>query len=138
MIVLFQTFFIVTNYIITLLTKSIFYTNRNEDEHKNAQYVFSYDKDYVMESDAEIEEGIGVRFFPPVYVQRYAAVKHVLQDERWCGKIRKVKTKMLMLITIFHSNVGYVSGFNILSLSDCGLRMCRVWIFYLRERPRRN
>ncbi|KAJ9597126.1 hypothetical protein L9F63_026987 [Diploptera punctata] len=43
-----------------------------------------------MESEADIEEGIGVRFFPPVYVQRYTAVKHVLQDERWLGKINKV------------------------------------------------
>ncbi|KAJ9582044.1 hypothetical protein L9F63_003627 [Diploptera punctata] len=93
MIVLFHTFFTITKYILTIITKSVFCKTRkpNDDRRQDqTQNVIFTDTSYLMESEADIEEGIGVRFFPPVYVQRYTAVKHVLQDERWLGKINKV------------------------------------------------
>lgn len=39
---------------------------------------------------AEFDEEKGVVFYPPVYLQRYAAVSDCLMDERWCGKLDKV------------------------------------------------
>ncbi|XP_015606108.1 uncharacterized protein LOC107272936 [Cephus cinctus] len=35
-------------------------------------------------------EIMGLKFYPPVYVQRYVAVQNVLSSERYSGKIRKV------------------------------------------------
>lgn len=39
---------------------------------------------------AEYHEEKGVVFFPPMYVQRYAAVTDCLMDENWCGQLEKV------------------------------------------------
>lgn len=39
---------------------------------------------------AEFDEEKGLVFYPPVYLQRYAAVSDCLMDERWCGKLDKV------------------------------------------------
>nr|XP_026484585.1 small RNA 2'-O-methyltransferase isoform X2 [Vanessa tameamea] len=39
---------------------------------------------------AEFDDEKGVVFYPPVYVQRYAAVVDCLMDERWCGSLEKV------------------------------------------------
>lgn len=39
---------------------------------------------------SEFDNDKGVIFFPPMYVQRYAAVSDCLMDERWCGKLQKV------------------------------------------------
>ncbi|KOB73805.1 Uncharacterized protein OBRU01_10131 [Operophtera brumata] len=39
---------------------------------------------------AEFDEEKGVVFYPPVYLQRYAAVSDCLMDERWSGKLEKV------------------------------------------------
>lgn len=45
---------------------------------------------------SEYDHEKGVVFFPPMYVQRYAAVSDCLMDERWCGKLQKV----CLLITL--------------------------------------
>ncbi|XP_045512911.1 uncharacterized protein LOC123707143 isoform X2 [Pieris brassicae] len=39
---------------------------------------------------AEYHDEKGVVFFPPVYVQRYAAVTDCLMDDNWCGRLEKV------------------------------------------------
>lgn len=39
---------------------------------------------------AEYDDEKGVIFFPPMYVQRYAAIVDCLLDERWSGKLEKV------------------------------------------------
>ncbi|XP_037871899.1 small RNA 2'-O-methyltransferase isoform X3 [Bombyx mori] len=39
---------------------------------------------------AEYDDEKGVIFFPPMYVQRYAAIVDCLLDERWSGKLDKV------------------------------------------------
>ncbi|XP_041974051.1 uncharacterized protein LOC121729562 [Aricia agestis] len=39
---------------------------------------------------SEYDENKGVVFFPPVYVQRYAAVSDCLLDTRWRGQLEKV------------------------------------------------
>ncbi|XP_050352136.1 uncharacterized protein LOC126774635 [Nymphalis io] len=52
----------------------------------------SYDDDDDSDEHvfAEYDEKKGVVFYPPVYVQRYAAVVDCLMDERWCGSLEKV------------------------------------------------
>lgn len=47
---------------------------------------------------AEFDEEKGVVFYPPVYLQRYAAVSDCLMDERWSGKLGKVGCSLLELI----------------------------------------
>jgi hypothetical protein len=79
----------VTRYILTVISKSIF--SEAEDvsgEQDTTSYFILNDGD--ITSEAEFEPARGIRFFPPVYIQRYLAVKNILQDERWCGKIKKV------------------------------------------------
>ncbi|XP_013183355.2 uncharacterized protein LOC106129367 isoform X1 [Amyelois transitella] len=49
------------------------------DEEETEDQVFS-----------EFDDEKGVVFYPPMYVQRYAAVTDCLMDERWCGKLEKV------------------------------------------------
>lgn len=87
MILLFHTLCIVTRYILTVISKSIF--SKAEDvsgeQETNSYFILSD-----ITSEAEFEPAVGIRFFPPVYIQRYLAVKNILQDERWCGKIKKV------------------------------------------------
>ncbi|XP_022127568.2 uncharacterized protein LOC111001836 [Pieris rapae] len=39
---------------------------------------------------AEYHDEKGVVFFPPVYVQRYAAVTDCLMADNWCGRLEKV------------------------------------------------
>jgi hypothetical protein len=67
----------------------------NSEENTNSDFVLS---DYhIISSEAEFESGIGMRFFPPVYTQRYSTVKNILQDERWSGKIRKASLFFLLI-----------------------------------------
>lgn len=47
---------------------------------------------------AEYDDEKGVIFFPPMYVQRYAAIVDCLLDERWSGKLEKVYK-----IMVFHN-----------------------------------
>nr|XP_032524665.1 uncharacterized protein LOC116775511 [Danaus plexippus plexippus] len=53
--------------------------NDSSDDEDSDDYVFS-----------EYDDEKGVTFYPPVYVQRYAAVSDCLMDERWKGKLEKV------------------------------------------------
>ncbi|CAG5041760.1 unnamed protein product [Parnassius apollo] len=48
------------------------------------------DEDSEEQVFAEYDDEKGVVFFPPMYVQRYAAVNDCLLDERWSGKLQKV------------------------------------------------
>lgn len=48
------------------------------------------DEDSEDQVFAEFDDEKGVVFYPPMYVQRYAAVTDCLIDERWCGKLEKV------------------------------------------------
>lgn len=65
--------------------------------YKRFSLVFS--KSTIVSDDDESDEQVfsvydderGVVFYPPVYTQRYAAVSDCLMDERWCGKLEKVK-----------------------------------------------
>jgi hypothetical protein len=89
MILLFHTLCLVTKYILTVISRSIF--SKAEDvsgeQETNSYFIFN-DNDVACE--AEFQPVVGIRFFPPVYIQRYLAVKNILQDERWCGEIKKV------------------------------------------------
>lgn len=38
---------------------------------------------------SEFDDERGVVFYPPMYLQRYAAVSDCLLDERWCGSLKK-------------------------------------------------
>lgn len=51
----------------------------------------SDDEEEEEEVYAEFDDEKGVVFYPPVYSQRYAAVTDCLTDERWCGKLVKVR-----------------------------------------------
>ncbi|CAG9575548.1 unnamed protein product [Danaus chrysippus] len=53
--------------------------NDSSDDEDSDDHVFS-----------EYDEEKGVVFYPPVYIQRYAAVSDCLMDERWRGKLEKV------------------------------------------------
>jgi hypothetical protein len=80
-----------TKYILRVISKSIF--NKAEDtsceQETNTNVILSGNN--TVTSRAEFTPGVGIRFFPPVCVQRYVAVKNILQDERWNGEIRKVR-----------------------------------------------
>ncbi|XP_047541791.1 uncharacterized protein LOC125074500 [Vanessa atalanta] len=52
--------------------------------------IFDDDDDSDEHVFAEFDDEKGVVFYPPVYVQRYAAVVDCLMDERWCGSLEKV------------------------------------------------
>lgn len=55
------------------------HTIASEDDDDSEELVF-----------AEFHDERGVVFYPPMYVQRYAAVSDSLMDERWNGKLEKV------------------------------------------------
>ncbi|XP_045761580.1 uncharacterized protein LOC123864895 isoform X2 [Maniola jurtina] len=61
------------------LSLSLKFRSDEEDDNESDDHVF-----------AEYDDEKGVVFYPPVYVQRYAAVSDCLMDERWCGKLEKV------------------------------------------------
>ncbi|PSN46366.1 hypothetical protein C0J52_05728 [Blattella germanica] len=88
MIVLFHTFFRVTRYILTVISKSILCRIRSNDGKEDSS-VSRNISSYCTPSEADLEGGADITFFPPVYIQRYVAVQNVLNDERWLGKIRK-------------------------------------------------
>ncbi|XP_013166440.1 PREDICTED: uncharacterized protein LOC106116927 [Papilio xuthus] len=50
----------------------------------------SDDEDSDEQVFSEFDDEKGVIFFPPMYVQRYAAVNDCLLDERWNGKLEKI------------------------------------------------
>jgi hypothetical protein len=79
----------VTRYILTVITRSVFSEAEgvNGEQETHSYFIFN-DSDIIHE--AEFEPAVGIRFFPPVYIQRYLAVKNILQDERWFGEIKKV------------------------------------------------
>ncbi|CAK1548182.1 unnamed protein product [Leptosia nina] len=63
--------------------------------YKNFSFTFTKQNDSDDEGSedqvyAEYHEEKGVVFFPPVYVQRYAAVTDCLMDDVWYGKLEKV------------------------------------------------
>ncbi|XP_045502792.1 uncharacterized protein LOC123699803 [Colias croceus] len=64
--------------------------------YKNFRLTFNSNEDLSDDEDseeqvfAEYHDEKGVVFFPPVYVQRYAAVSDCLMDEKWSGKLEKV------------------------------------------------
>lgn len=62
--------------------------NDSSDDEDSDDYVFS-----------EYDDEKGVTFYPPVYVQRYAAVSDCLMDERWKGKLEKVLSEPTFKIT---------------------------------------
>ncbi|XP_063241778.1 uncharacterized protein LOC134541951 [Bacillus rossius redtenbacheri] len=49
----------------------------------------SLEQNVIVSSDV-ICDDLGIRFIPPVYVQRYLAVCKILEEDRWCGSIKKV------------------------------------------------
>ncbi|XP_046972913.1 uncharacterized protein LOC124539652 [Vanessa cardui] len=64
--------------------------------YKRLSFQFKVNDSYDDDDDsdehvfAEYDDEKGVVFYPPVYVQRYAAVVDCLMDERWCGSLEKV------------------------------------------------
>lgn len=50
----------------------------------------SDDEDSDEQVFSEFDDEKGVIFFPPMYVQRYAAVNDCLLDDRWIGRLEKV------------------------------------------------
>lgn len=54
------------------------------------------------ESDSETSRSFeeNIKFFPPAYIQRYAAVADVLSCERYRGKLRKVFRFRIFAITL--------------------------------------
>ncbi|KAJ0180985.1 hypothetical protein K1T71_003070 [Dendrolimus kikuchii] len=54
--------------------------------------IVSSDEDDESEEQvfSEIDDERGVVFYPPMYVQRYAAVSDCLMDDRWRGKLEKI------------------------------------------------
>lgn len=60
-------------------------------EKQETDVSFSLTDSNQIIGEAKFEPQKGILFFPPVYVQRYTVVKNVLEDERWRGKIRKVR-----------------------------------------------
>ncbi|KAJ4444026.1 hypothetical protein ANN_05815 [Periplaneta americana] len=91
MIVLFHTFYMVTKYILTIISKSIFNEPENIECEKETSPNFISSDRIIVISEAEFGSDVGIKFYPPVYAQRYLAVKNVLVDERWQGKIRKAE-----------------------------------------------
>jgi hypothetical protein len=86
-----------TSYILRVISKSVFNKAQDvNDEQKTFSNFILGDK-YTITSEAEFESGIGIRFFPPVYSQRYIAVKNILENDSWCGKIRKVSLFLLLI-----------------------------------------
>lgn len=85
MIVVVQTLVYFRESIFSAINKALGYLSlslgRDSDDGEDEEFeeVFS---DY--------DEKTGVVFFPPVYLQRYAAVLECLMDKRWRGKIEKV------------------------------------------------
>lgn len=45
-----------------------------------------------------------IKFFPPAYIQRYAAVADILSSERYQGKLRKVFRFHIFAWLTFHVN----------------------------------
>ncbi|XP_067011239.2 uncharacterized protein Hen1 isoform X2 [Anabrus simplex] len=89
MIILFHALFFFTRYFIKTVLKTVLRSkciciSPVENEADNVRKIAD------VESHAIFDEAGSPVFFPPVYVQRYLAVKSVLEDVRWCGYIRKV------------------------------------------------
>lgn len=60
----------------------------NSEDRDNYQASANCTSSYISESEFETDRGI--RFFPPVYIQRYNAVSSVLTCDELGGKIKKV------------------------------------------------
>jgi hypothetical protein len=83
-----------TSYASRIIAKSVF--SKTEDINEEQKTI----SDFILPDNdthtwAEFNSRIGIRFFPPVYCQRYNAVKNILQHERLCGKIRKASPFLL-------------------------------------------
>jgi hypothetical protein len=91
MIVLFHTCVIVTRLFLRVISEFTFRKSQNVSEKQETNLSFSLTGSNIMIGEARFEPAEGILFFPPVYVQRYTAVKNVLEDDRWHGKIRKVR-----------------------------------------------
>jgi hypothetical protein len=100
MILLFHALCIVTRYILTVISKSVFSKAEDVSGEQETNSHFIINGSDMITSGAEFVPAVGIRFFPPVYVQRYIAVKNILQNERWCGKIRKVGLFLLLLLIL--------------------------------------
>ena len=90
MIVLFHTCLIVTRLFLRVISEFAFRKSQKVCEKQETDVSFSLTDDNII-CEAKFEPGEGILFFPPVYVQRYTVVKNILEDERWRGKIRKVR-----------------------------------------------
>ena len=63
----------------------------------------------LIESNAYYDENNNIRFEPPVYLQRYAAVEQILKDGKWKNKIKKVSLHTLNLLFKTFKNT-FVTG----------------------------
>lgn len=97
MIVLFHVFYMMSRFILRTIPKPDFNKAQGINDEQNTVSNFIHSDNYTIPSEAEFRSGIGIQFFPPVYVQRYNAVKNILLDERWCGKIRKAGLFLLLI-----------------------------------------
>lgn len=91
MIVLFHTCLIVTRLFLRVISEFTFRKYQTVNEKQETGVIFSLTDNNIIIGEAKFEPGEGILFFPPVYVQRYSVVKNILEDERWRGKIRKVR-----------------------------------------------
>jgi len=91
MIVLFHTCLIVTRLFLRVISEFTFRKSQNVSEKQETGVSFSLTDNKKIIGEAKFEQPEGILFFPPVYVQRYTAVKNILEDERWRGKIGKVR-----------------------------------------------
>lgn len=53
-------------------------TQENSEEHK-------------VDPGKELESNDSLTFYPPVYIQRYFAIKDILAEEKWRSQISKVE-----------------------------------------------
>ena len=92
MIVLFHTCLIVTRLFLRVISEFTFRKSQKVSEKHETGVSFSLTDSNKIIGEAKFEPGESILFFPPVYVQRYTVVKNILEDERWRGQIRKVRS----------------------------------------------
>lgn len=83
------TFFVLFNCLLSLLKDKFKEKVFQENDNSEDSSLFSDVRKLSFEGDADFEDG-GLRFFPPVYIQRYRAVVDVLQCQRLRGSIKKI------------------------------------------------
>lgn len=64
------------------------------DDTNVGQHVIYHGEPAVYDPEA------GIRFCPPLYVQRYSVVKSIIKDPKWCGKITKVSSISFRIIFV--------------------------------------